>query len=270
MLPEIFQYDFMVRAFGAGLVLAVVAPTIGIFFVVRRYSVLADTLSHVSLAGIAAGLFLGVSTVWAALLSSVAAVIGIEWMRERRTLPSDTVVSLFLYGGLALGVVLIGLHPGGGVNVANLLFGSVLTVTGRDVAQIAALGGIALLLTRFLWMPLFAVSVDETVAKAGGLPVRMLNLSLAVLGAATIAISIRVVGLLLIGALMVIPVLTAMQLRLGFRSTLFSAVGFSLASVVGGLFASFYLNLASGATVVLAAVALFVLCFCAVRLRVRA
>ena len=261
MLPAIFQYEFMVRAFEVGLVLAVVAPTIGLFFVVRRYSILADTLSHVSLAGIAGGLFLGVSTVWAALISCILAVVGIEWLRERRTLPSDTVVSLFLYGCLALGVVLIGLHPAGGVNVASLLFGSVLTVKGSDVWQIALVGAATLLLTWFLWAPLFAVSVDEDVAEAGGLPVRFLNLALAILGAATIAISINVVGLLLIGALMVIPVLAAMQFGLGFRSTLAVAILLSVASVLSGLTASFYLNLASGATVVLCAVGLFVISF---------
>src|SRR5688572_451198 len=107
---EILSYGFMQRAFEAGLVLSIAAPTIGIFFVVRRYSAMADTLAHVSLAGVAAGLFFGISSVWAAMIACVVAILGIERIREQRTLASDTVVSLFLSGGLALGVVLLGLR----------------------------------------------------------------------------------------------------------------------------------------------------------------
>jgi len=247
----------MVRAFASGLLLALVAPTIGIFFVVRRYSALADTLAHISLAGIAGGLFLGVSTVWSALVACIIAILGIERLREARTLSSDTVVSLFLFGGLALGVVLIGLHPAGGVNVSNFLFGSILTVTNASVWNILIITLIALGVTAALWRPFFAVSLDEDVAAAGGLPVRFLNRVLAILGAATIAISIDVVGVLLIGALMVIPVLAAMQFRIGFKETWIVSVMISCVSVVGGLTASFYLNLASGATIVLCSIACF-------------
>lgn len=256
---EILQYDFMIRAFEAGLVLALVAPTIGIFFVVRRYSAMADTLAHVSLAGIAAGLFLGISTVWSALIACVIAVLGIERVREQRTLSSDTIVTLFLFGGLALGVVLIGLKPTGGINMTNFLFGSVLTVTKTTVVQIAVIGAVVSAITALLWRPLLAVSLDEDVARAGGLPVRFLNRTLATLGAATIAISIDVVGVLLIGALMVIPCLTAMQLRLGFRATWGISVVVSVLSVIAGLIISYYFNLASGATIVLCAIACFLL-----------
>ncbi len=260
---SILNYDFMIRAFEAGLVLALVAPTIGIFFVVRRYSAMADTLAHVSLAGVAAGLFFGISSVWSALVACVLAILGIERIREQRTLSSDTVVSLFLFGGLALGVVLIGLRRTVGISVASYLFGSVLTVTDQEIGHIAIIGAGALAIAALLWGPLFAVSLDEEVAQASGLPVRALNRLLAVLGAATIAISIHVVGVLLIGALMVIPVLAAMQFRLGFRATWAVAVLLSVLSTIGGLTASYYLNLASGATVVLCSVALF-LCAMAV------
>ncbi|MBI4457627.1 metal ABC transporter permease [Candidatus Uhrbacteria bacterium] len=257
-MPAILQYDFMIRAFEAGLILAVLAPTIGIFFVVRRYSAMADTLAHVSLAGVAGGLFLGISAVWAALLACVLAILGIEKIREQRTLSSDTIVSLFLFGGLSLGVVLIGLRPAGGVNISNYLFGSVLTVTDAAVGQIAAIGVAAFAAIAAIWRSLLAVSIDEEVARAGGLPVRLLNRVLAILGAATVAISINVVGVLLIGALMVIPVLAAMQFRIGFRSTWLLSVAVSMLSVVCGLTASYYLNLASGATVVLCSIAFFV------------
>lgn len=264
---DFLQYAFMVRAFEAGLVLALVAPTIGIFFVVRRYTVMADTLSHVSLGGIALGLFFGIGALWSALVSCVVAVVGMEWLRAKKILPGDTIVALFLFGGLALGVALIGLHPGGGINVSSLLFGSVLTVTNADVVRIVVLGVLVLALTLWLWRPLFAASVDEDVAQAGGLPVRALNMVLALLGAVTIAISINVVGLLLIGALMVIPVLAAMQFRQGFAATLGIALFVSVLSVFVGLGVSFYVNLASGATVVLCSVAFFALAFVFSRFR---
>ncbi|HAU66169.1 MAG: hypothetical protein A2017_16250 [Lentisphaerae bacterium GWF2_44_16] len=256
-MPTILQYDFMIRAFEAGLILAVVAPTIGIFFVVRRYSAIADTLAHVSLAGVAGGLFLGISTVWSALIACLLAILGMERIREQRTLSSDTVVSLFLFGGLALGVVLIGLRPAGGVNVANYLFGSVLTVSQETIRQIAFMGAVVCLLAGIFWRSFFAVSLDEDVAASGGLPVRFLNRTLAVLGATVIAISINVVGVLLIGALMVIPVLAAEQFRLGFRSTWMISLSLSIFSVVFGLIGSYYLNLASGASIVLCSVVLF-------------
>ncbi|MBI4433719.1 metal ABC transporter permease [Candidatus Uhrbacteria bacterium] len=255
----IFSYDFMIRAFVAGILLAFVAPTIGIFFVVRRYSAMADALAHVSLAGVAGGLLLGISPVWSALGACVLAVLGIERIREQRTLASDAVVVLFLFGGLALGVVMIGLRPAGGINVASYLFGSILTVTRDAVVQTAYLSAATLAVVAVFWRSLFAVSLDEDVARAGGFPVRFLNRVVAVLGAATIAISIHVVGVLLIGALMVIPVLAAMQFHVGFRATWRISVALSLLSVVGGLIISFYANLASGATIVLCAIAGFLL-----------
>lgn len=258
-MPAFLSYEFMQRALEAGLVLSLVAPTIGIFFVVRRYSAMADTLAHVSLAGVAGGLFLGVSSLWSALAACVLAILGIERIRERRTIASDTVVSLFLFGGLALGVVLLGLRRSAGVNITSFLFGSVLTVTGEEVRNIATLGALVLVIAALLWEPFFAISLDEEVAQASGLPVKTLNRLLAVLGAATIAISIHVVGVLLIGALMVIPVLAAMQFRAGFRDTWAVAVAISVLSTASGLALSYYLDLASGATVVLCSVGFFLL-----------
>lgn len=256
-MPAFLSYDFMQRALAAGAILSLVAPTIGIFFVVRRYSSMADTLAHVSLAGVAAGLLLGIQSALAALIACVLAVLGIERVREQGTLASDTIVSLFLFGGLATGVILLGLNPSSAVNVSSYLFGSILTVTAKSVVQVAVIGMLALILAATFWRPFFAISLDEETARAAGLPVRGLNRVLLILGAATIAIAINIVGVLLIGALMVIPVLGAMQFKLGFRDTWAVAVGISFLSVVAGLTGSFYLNLASGATIVLCTIACF-------------
>jgi zinc transport system permease protein len=219
-----------------------------------------DTIAHLSLAGVAAGLVAGVSAIPSALAVSVAAAFGIERLREKRTLPGETIVSMFLFGGLALAVVLFGLARGKNVNVVNLLFGSVLTVDRSDLLLITALGAVTVGAAAILWPMLFAVSLDEEAAEATGLPVRPVNRALAALGAAVVAVSINVVGLLLIGALMVVPVLAAMKLGLGFFRTWAAAVIISVFSVVVGLSVSYHLDLASGGTIVLVAITLFLLC----------
>lgn len=256
---EILTLEFMRRAFAIGLVVALVAPTIGLFFVVRRYSSIADTLAHVSLAGVAIGLVTNLATIPTALVVSIISVLGIEKMRERKTLPAETIVSLFLFGGLAIGVVLLGLVRGKNVNVVNYLFGNIVTVTNADIVSVGVIGGFAFLIAMILWRALFAVSIDEDTAEANGLPVKWLNRILAMLGAATIAISMNVVGVLLIGALMVIPVLAAMQFKRGFHTTWILSLFVSIFSVIGGLLASYYFNLASGGTIVLATIVCFVL-----------
>jgi zinc transport system permease protein len=256
---EILQYSFMQRALIAGLVTAIVAPTIGIFFVVRRYSAMPDTIAHLSFAGLAASLLLGTASIPTALTVSIVSVLGIEKMREKKVLPSDTIVSLFLFGGLALAVVLIGLARNTNVNIASFLFGSIVTVSNTDIWMIAALGAIVMLTTGILWRKLFAVSLDEEVAEATGLPTKAINRTLVVLGAAVVAVSMNVIGVLLIGALMVVPVLAAMKLKLSFFHTWLTAVIVSLISVVSGLFASYYLNLASGGAIVLVAILIFLI-----------
>jgi zinc transport system permease protein len=256
---ELLQYGFMQRAFIAGIITAIVAPTIGIFFVVRRYSAMPDTIAHLSFAGLAASLLLGTASIPSALAVSVVSVLGIEKMREKKILPSDTIVSLFLYGGLALAIVLIGLAKGSNVNIASFLFGSIVTVSTADLWMISALGIIVMLVTALLWKPLFAVSLDEEVAEATGIPVRAINRILVVLGAAVVAVSMNVIGVLLIGALMVVPVLAAMKLKLSFFHTWLTATIVSLISVVLGLYASYHLDLASGGSIVLVAIGIFLL-----------
>jgi len=261
---EVLSLSFMQRALVVGLMVGLVAPTIGIFFVVRRYSSMADTLAHVSLAGVAVSLLAGTAAIPTALVVSIMSVLGIEQLRENKTLPAETIVSLFLFGGLALGVVLLSLAHGHNVNIVNYLFGNILTVTTSDVWNIVILGGVVVVTTLVCWRQFFAISLDEDTARAAGLPVKLLNRVLAILGAATIAIAMNVVGVLLIGALMVIPVLAAMQFKVGFTRTWLMAVIISLVSVALGLGASYALDLASGGSIVLVAILGFILStFCA-------
>lgn len=256
---EIFQYDFMIRAFGAGISIGIVAPLIGMFLVVRRYSLLADTLAHVSLAGVAAGLLLGMNPIITAIGASAAAAIGIERLRDARNLMGESVLALFLSGSLALAVVLLSLSRGFNANLFSYLFGSITTVTPFDLILIAGIGVVVVLLIVLLYKELFAFSLDSDLARVGGLPVGALSISLVVLAAVVVSLSIRIVGVLLIGALMVIPILSAMQFGRGFRDTLLLAVSFSVLAVISGLFLSFYWGIASGGAIVMVSLAIFLL-----------
>lgn len=256
---EIFQYDFMVRAFEAGIAIGVVAPLIGMFLVVRRYSLMADTLAHVSLAGVAIGLLFKINPIISAVGLSLAASIGIEHLRNSRKIFGESVLALFLSGSLAVAVIILSLAKGFNANLFSYLFGSISTVSPFDLWVTIGLAVTVFLTVCLLYKELFFVSFDTELARANGLPVKRLNLVIVMLAAIAVSLSIRIVGVLLIGALMVIPVIAAMQYGKGFRTTLLLSVFFSLLSVLSGLFISYYLGLASGGTIVVVALAIFLI-----------
>ncbi|MFZ2831934.1 MAG: metal ABC transporter permease [Minisyncoccia bacterium] len=256
---EIFQYDFMIRAFEAGIAIGIVAPLIGMFLVVRRYSLMADTLAHVSFAGVAIGLLLQINPIFSAIGLSVVAAFGIESLRNTRRIFGESVLALFLSGSLAVAVIILSLAKGFNANLFSYLFGSISTVSTSDLWITIILAVVVFLDVLFLYKELFFTSFDPELAEASGLPVKTINLTMVVLAAIAVAISIRIVGVLLIGALMVIPVIAAMQYGRGFRTTLFLSVLFSLLSVIFGLFASYYFDLASGGTIVVVALIIFLL-----------
>ncbi len=254
---DIFHYDFMIRAFISGVIIAILAPIIGIFLVVRRYSLLADTLAHVSLVGVVGGVLLNINPVLGALVTSVCAALGMEKLRQAKKIFSDSLLALFLSGSLAIALILLGLSHGLNVNIFSYLFGSITTVSKTDVQIIGIFGVLVIATTLLLFKRFFIISYDEELAKANGLPVALLNFILIILAAITVSISMRVVGVLLVGALMVIPVLSATQFGKGFLKTTLIATLCSLMSVIAGLFLSFYLDLPSGATIVVVALILF-------------
>jgi zinc transport system permease protein len=256
---EIFQYDFMLRAFAAGAIIGILAPAIGIFLVVKRYSLLTDTLSHVSLVGIALGLFLGINPIFTAIGVSSVAAVSMDKLRHGKKIFGEASLNLFLSGGLALSIIIFSLSRNLNATIFTYLFGSIATVTSQDVQIISILGTCIMLVLIILFKRLFLTSYDEELAQANGLPIQLLNFILMVLAAITISISMRIVGALMVGALMVIPVLTATQFGHSFLKTFFYGLIASLLAVFSGLFASFYLNLPSGATIVCASLLLFIL-----------
>jgi len=249
----------MIRAFEAGIAIGVVAPLLGMFLVVRRYSLMADTLAHVSFAGVAIGLLLKINPIFTAIGLSVIAGFGIEALRSSRRVFGESVLALFLSGSLAIAVIILSLSKGFNANLFSYLFGSISTVTTTDLVVIVTLAVVVFLDVIFLYKELFFTSFDPELAEASGLPVKMINLTMVTLAAVAVAISITIVGVLLVGALMVIPVISAMQYGHGFRHTLILSVIFSLVSVVLGLFASYYYDLASGGAIVVVALIIFLL-----------
>lgn len=256
---EILDYAFMRNALLAALLIGVAAPLVGIFMVQRRLSLIGDGLGHVALAGVAVGILTSSSPVLTALLTAVAAAVAIEFTRARGGPTSDLALALMFYGGIALGVVLIGISPEGTpANLTAYLFGSITATTTGDLYVFLALTLVVLLVTWALRPWLFAAAQDEEYARAAGMPVTAVNLILSILTAVTVVVSMRVVGLLLISALMVIPNAAAQAIARSFRGAMTFAVGLGLISAVGGVITSFYAETPSGGTIVLLALALFV------------
>ena len=256
-MMDIFHYSFMIHAFIAGSIIAIIAPVIGTFLVARRYSLMADSLAHVSLAGVAIGLILGIYPVYTALIVSVVVALVIERLRTERGVSGEVALAMFLSGGLAVAVVLLGLGKGFSVDLFSYLFGSITTVTNIDLLVITTLGIVVLAIVVRVYKEFVYVSFDEEAAHVSGVPTKTLNMLLMILTALTVSISMRIVGILLIGALMVIPVVTAMQLRQSFLKTILASILFSFIAVIAGLFLSYYVNLAAGGTIVVISLFLF-------------
>jgi zinc transport system permease protein len=254
---EIFEFDFMIRAFLAGAMIGVIAPLIGAFLVVRRYSFFADTLAHVSLAGVAAGLLMKKNPIVTAMIVSVFSAYGVEKLRNAKKVFGESALALFLWAGLATAIVLFSAVKEFNVDLFSFLFGSITTVTTDDLYLVATLGGVVMALILAFYRQFFIIAFDEEIAKVNGIQVRRYNVMLVMLAAITVSLSMRIVGALLIGALMVIPVVTAMQYNRSFKQTLILASLFSFASVIIGLFISYYFNLASGGTIVLVGLTVF-------------
>jgi zinc transport system permease protein len=253
MLPEFLQYGFMQRALVAGVITALICPAIGVFLVPRRLSLIADTLAHVALAGVALGLLVNVAPMLGALVVTVAGAVGIEHLRARGGLQGDAALAVFLSGGFALAVVLIGLARGFNADLFAILFGSIVTVSATDVVLVVTLGLVVAAALALFYRPLLAITLNEDLARTSGVPVGALNLVLTVLTALTTVVTMRIVGVLLVGAMIVIPTLTGFALGRSFRQALGFATAAGLVAVVSGLFLAYTSGLAAGGAIVLTA-----------------
>jgi zinc transport system permease protein len=255
---SILDAEFMRLAFAAGAIVGVLAPAVGFFLVQRQMSLIGDGIGHLAFAGVALGYLIDVDPVLTALIFSVAGAVGIEQLRALRRTAGDQALALFFYTGIALGVVMLSAAKALNANLFTFLFGSILTVTKGDVLLVATLGIAALATVFVLYRGLVAVSIDEEAARVSGIPVTQLNVVLAALAGITIAVSMQIVGILLIAALMVLPVITASRIASSLQGTLALSMGLGLLAVIAGLVASYYLDLAPGGAIVLLSAAMFV------------
>jgi zinc transport system permease protein len=256
-LPWPFEREYMQLALASGVAVGACAPLIGTFLVQKRLSLMGDGIGHMAFAGVAAGLLTGLSPLWTALVVAVLGAMAIEWLRLRRRASGDLALAVFFYTGIAGGVVLTGLAGSLNSGVLTYLFGSVLTVSPSDALSICVLGVGILAAVAVSWRALFSVALDEEAARVAGLPVDALSLGLAALTAVTVVAAMRVVGVLLVAALMVLPVGSAQRLARSFGATLRWAVAFGVGSVVVGLVLARAAALAPGGTIVLVAAATF-------------
>jgi zinc transport system permease protein len=252
----------MQRALLAAVFTGLAAPAVGTYLVQRRLALMGDGIGHVAVTGVALGLLTGTSPTWTAVIVAVLGAVAIEVIRERGHTNGDVALALLFYGGLAGGVLLIGLGGQGATRLQQYLFGSIVTISASDVVVTMVLAAVVVLLCVGLSPQLFAVAQDQEFARVAGLNVRAYNVLVAVVAAVTVTVAMRTVGLLLVSALMVVPVATAQQLTRSFRTTLGAAMVLGTVASVGGLvlsaFASYHVTVAPGPSIVLLALAGFV------------
>jgi zinc transport system permease protein len=258
-MPEIFDYEFMRKAMLAAALVGATAPAFGVFLVLRRLSLIADTLSHVALAGVAIGLLTNIYPPYIALGATSVAAVSVEELRSRRMLPGDAALAVFLYGALAVAIVIIGLADGFNSSLFSFLFGSILTV---DETSLWLIGGLSVVVALFLYLfmsELAQASFDSDLARINGVRVHALNIGLAVIAGATITLAMRVVGVLLIGALIVVPVLIALRVSTGLTRAVVTASLIGMATGLSGVVISYYADIAPGGSVALTGIVLLAL-----------
>ncbi|TCP63917.1 zinc transport system permease protein [Heliophilum fasciatum] len=253
------QQGFMQRALLAGIMVAVLCPTIGLFLVLRRLSMIGDTLAHVSLAGVAGGILAGVYPPVMALSFSVLAVLAIEKLRRTYQHYAELSIAIILSGAVGLAGILLSQKNSASSDLMSYLFGSIVAVNEQDLLILAAVMVIVTVTVAILYQPLFYITWQEEKARLSGLPVSTLNLVLLILAALVIASSLRIVGILLVSSLITLPVAASLQWARSFAHAFWLAQGYALTAVILGLALSYGFDWAPGGTIVLMAVTLLIL-----------
>jgi zinc transport system permease protein len=263
---DVFRFQFVQNAFVSGTVIAIIAPLVGIFLVNRRYSALADTLAHVSLVGVAGALVLSTSALWGALISSILATLGIDQINKTRWFYPESLLILFITGSLGVVSILSAQNPLVGSRLESFLFGTILTTTRGETVSTIVLGSLVFILIVWHYRSLFDITFSEDLARVQGVRVGLLGVLLSILSAVVVSLGIQIVGGVLVSSLMVVPVLTATNFRLGFKMTLILSLVLSLISMWGGMLLSFSLNFPPGGVIVLVNLGLFLLSLAVSRL----
>jgi zinc transport system permease protein len=277
MIHGLFHYEFLQNAFLTGILIGILAPLLGVFIVVRRLSLIADALSHVTLAGIAASLLLeksfpilsGLNPLYLGMVFSVGGSLFIEKLRGVYKHYQELAIPIIMSSGIGLGVIFISLANGFNTDLFSYLFGSVSAVSRTDLLVIFIISIVVIFAIIMLYKELFLLSFDEEHAKASGIPAKTIHFIFIIMVALVIAASMRIVGILLVSSLMTLPVAASIRIAKGFKQTIFLSILFGEISVLGGLIAAYYLNLAPGGTIVMIAVVILGLVIFCKKLMVR-
>ncbi|MFV8826667.1 metal ABC transporter permease [Alkalihalobacterium sp. APHAB7] len=268
MIEAFLKYEFLQNAFYTGLLIGLIAPMLGVFLVVRRLSLIADALSHITLTGIAASLLLGkyfiffqgLNPLYMGMGAAVGGSLLIEKIRNVYKFYQELAIPIILSSGIGIGVVFISLADGFNNDLFNYLFGSVITVSRSDLYTVLITSIIVIIITIFLFKEMFYLAFDEEHAKVSGLNKSFVHLVFIIIVALVIAASMRIVGILLVSALMTLPVAASMRIAKGFKQMFFYSILFGEIAVIGGLITAFQLDLAPGGTIVIISVFILIIC----------
>ena len=258
MILEALSYGFMQKALIAGIAVGLICSFMGTFLVLRRYSLFGDGIAHVAFGGISVGLFLGVFPLWTAFIVSIFGGLGLQKLRQSTKISGDAAVAVVLVSGLAVGVILVSSSGGFSVDLFSFLFGSILLISNEDTIMILAISAGIIATLTILQKQFLHLTFNEEQAKLVGLSTTLLNYAFVVLASITVVTSMRLVGILLISALIVIPNITAMMFGKGFKKTVFISMSIAVISVISGILVSYFLNVAPSGTIVVIAVGILV------------
>ncbi len=255
---NIFSYEFMQRAFIVGIALAIIIPLIGLIMVLKRSSMIGDTLAHTSLAGVAAGLLIGFNPIVGAIVACIIAVFAIEGIQKKLPKNRDLGMAVVLTVGISVAGLLSTYIPSG-MNFNSYLFGSIALVSQNDLILIVSIAAVILIIFLAIVKDLYLLTLDEKMAKLSGVKVSLINFTFTLLTAITVGIASKTVGALIVSSLMILPAACAMQFEKGFFTTLFLSIGFGVLYTIAGLLVAFYANQRAGATIVLIGAIIFII-----------
>ena len=255
-----FLYEFMQRAFQASILISLIAPMLGLFLILRRQSLMADTLAHVSLAGVALGLLVSINPTWTNIIMVVIIAILLEYLRMLYRTYSEVSIAILMSGGRALALFLMSLNQGGTtLNINQFLFGSIVTISTQQVWMLYLLAGIIVILYIIFRKAMYVLIFDEETAFTAGLPIKTMSIAFNVLTGVTIAIIMPIVGSLLVSAILILPAAISMRLSRSFASTILLGIPIALTGMLSGLFTSYEYGTPPGATITLILLAIFVI-----------
>jgi len=256
MTLEILSYGFMQRAIISGIAIAILCSVVGLFLVLRRYSLFGDAIAHSSFGGIAAGLLIGIYPLWGAYIVSLFSALIITRIRQKFDISGDAAVAVLLSSGIAVGLILISLSGGFTVDIFSFLFGSILLVSVEDTILILGLTGVILIVILLLYRELIYSTFNEEQAKVSGIPVEKINYLIVFIAGITVVTSIQLVGILLISALFVIPNVTAIMYGRSFKQTALLSIAFAVSAVICGILVSYVFDITPAGTIVLLSLAI--------------